>query len=517
MSAALPPLTTPVRAPAGRGYDSRPPLPGRPGDVDAAAEALRHSISTKKEKDNFSLKPAALPWKSEAALPMLQPVHLFQALLDNESQFDLEWHKRNGDQDVTCEPWRHPQGELWGGQRMLSMQIKAGSLGQQPYREDQRYVYVLGDGGSSTLLWHRSGRLASPPVMVPKFRVECAYFFHWGAGGSLRCVTHSGMCGYNGWLRGRIEPDCKKDFHESQPKFEEYLRETVQAALTALSEVPMPDQVPYDQLLSSCKRVRSTRGLGHSRASTFYASCHSICDLGELEAPPEKQASIIVLPDSIPPDPALGELGVVVLCDLALRHRAVDEKRVEEFRRSLISGIVAADERNQHAREEAAAHAPAAPLPVEPYASPLAEGTLDATKPQVPQHSISHRSDGGQSAHTFVDCGDDAASTSVSVAAEHVLVSFAAPPAPPQDCLERICVGQVVDVADRLHVHRPDTERFRQELLTKLRQIRDRGSGAVQPRPAAPPAQGGAGPGAHHAQEVPPQRPKKGGGCCSCV
>eukprot|EP01062_Namystynia_karyoxenos_P024411 TRINITY_DN19517_c0_g1_i1.p1 TRINITY_DN19517_c0_g1~~TRINITY_DN19517_c0_g1_i1.p1 ORF type:complete len:510 (+),score=128.33 TRINITY_DN19517_c0_g1_i1:104-1633(+) len=489
------PLTTPLpllTLPDPGSPAQQPPLPGREGTLRAALEHLSRQVSTKRDRDCFSPAPQSLPWSSELTLPGLKPVHLFQTLLANGSEFDLEWHKQNGDKDITMEKWRQPQGEQWGGHRSLSMQITAGSLGKQPYREDHRYVYVTAPGGEGTLLWHRSGRLASPPVVVPKFRVECAYFFTW-VGDSMKCATKSGLCGYNGWLRGRIEGDCKKDFHKSQPRFEAFLKETVTAAQSALQSPAVGLQQPYEELLHSARKARSMRGFParSGSAASIFESCHSFGEDLDGEAA-EKQATLMPLPANVPPDPELEDLGLAVLCDLARRYGAVTDREIDEFRRALIIGL---GERDPHRDHQAAGHSPQRTSP----GRSLARGG---------SWSAMAESRGGDG-DTFVDCGGTAASSPGEVtpdaADEVVVVSFCQPPAPSQEKLQRLCCGQLIDVADRLKVSTAEVQQFRRLLLRNLRSVRDRAAG---------PADGG---GAQRSPlELPPSRPKKGSGCCSC-
>eukprot|EP01065_Artemidia_motanka_P000648 TRINITY_DN10299_c0_g1_i1.p1 TRINITY_DN10299_c0_g1~~TRINITY_DN10299_c0_g1_i1.p1 ORF type:complete len:456 (+),score=60.10 TRINITY_DN10299_c0_g1_i1:64-1431(+) len=424
------------------------PLPGSKSSCGQAVDELRAAVARDARDDPFA-DTNSLPWTSEATLPHVRPVLLFRTLLADGSSFDTEWHRQNGDEDIVVEKWRHPQQENWGGQRAASMTISAGQLGKQKYREDHRYVFVTSDD-TETLFWHRSGRLANPPMMVPKFRVECAYFFVW-SGGKLVLRTRSGLGGYNGWLRGRIEGDCKKDFHASQPKFERFLRSTLEKA----SETGAPSsfgelaEETHEQLLHSAKQTRMAGRLGG--ASTVFASCHSL----DLEA---LIGEVVVVRNTVD---AMESMGTAELAEFAIGRGAVQQETVTAFRSRLLAGI---------------------------KAGPAPEGR---TLPEPAQKSgdIDVRNDscvltegGGTVVEVRTATSDEG---SDAPPADLVIQSFAAT-RPPDADLDKMHLGMLVDVAERLYVCGPMMSEFRAELLKRLQQPQQPAAAAPAPSSAEP-------------------------------
>lgn len=509
------------------------PLPApRPGGAEDAAQVLEAAVGTKQDKGKFAPRPLDLPWASElpaagqAALPALSAAEVFAALLGEASKFDLEWHEQNGDQEIQYQPWRHPPGQQWGGQRAVCMTINAGGLGRQAYREDHRYVFVEdGPGGGQLLLWHRAGQLQKPPMVVPRFRVECAYFFRW-KGGALSISTRSGLCGYNGWLRSRIEGDCERDFRASQPRFEAFMRETLEAAATSGPLPPVPSRgAPRGHFRGATLGSGTAEDWRRHDSWQSWASCVSGDSYFDRHGDPTDGVVVMMpaVPSDVPPDADLAVLDVGTLAELGQRKGVVTEAEVDALRAGLLSGIAA----SRHAV-----------TPVPPggrtpnvvgsrgsfHCSPEREASRRTSpkSPNSPKSPDSRPNDKqfARSDSTFVDCGDrsDLESSTVDPGLAAVLVSFNEPPVPPQARLERMCLGQLVDVADRLGVCAAELARFRAGTESALQRLRaaQRGVAGQYQCGAVPPA---ARPRQQQPVDTKKQPPAKGGSgggwsCC---
>lgn len=390
-------------------------------------------------KVSFVPDVGVLPWSSETAIrPVLSPAQVFDAVMGQASSLDTEWHRQNGDEEIVHEPWRHPAGAdggQWGGQRACTMWIKAGKLGRQRYREDQRYTFTGGtgaDGGGERLLvWHRSGGMANPPVVVPKFRVECAHIFCW-TDGRLTCLTRSGLTGYNGWLRARIEGDCRRDFEErTLPCFEALLKLTLSAATGA-------QEVSHKQKLQATQeaRERHRQRLGSAdddwgSYSTCFRSCMSqfIIDPHMPDDAPAS-AAVIVLPEvppEVPGDEGLVCLDVGTLAALAQQAGVADAAEEDAFREKLKSGIAkfAATNPSANTRNTSRVITPAPPRRMSGHASAGGAGSppVELADPR-PAPGAADRGGGG---------GGERTSPPVAYAAPVSPVA-PSPAAPPEAC-----------------------------------------------------------------------------------
>lgn len=429
------------------------PSTGREGSLEDALRLLKGSAD---KGDVFANRPTTqLPWKAETSLPECEPSVVFSALVCDKSRFDLNWHQANGDTDIQTPAWTQEEGKEWGGVRLLTMTITAGSLGKQKYREDQRFAFVT-SGGVNTLLWQRSGRLQKPPMMVPKFRVQAAYIFQWAAGGGLTMRTYSGITGYNGWLRGRLESDCKADFRKAQPRFEGAVRTALQKVIDSASH--LSPTAPGGPSVSGIRQqYMIDRENRSSRIFHSFSSCGTLEDIipggGEPIGP---------IPDEVPSDDQLEGMPLAELIALA----------------TMISrgcGLCTAEAPLAEAlKEQLIEHLRAAP------------SRRTSHKTRSPQMSISKRSPqvsamegvDADSADTFHEIEDqsDTESSFKSLHEECLVLSFDHPPPELERSsthLEKANLGQLLDLAQRYGVYSSEISKYRAGVLLRLQTHRD--------------------------------------------
>eukprot|EP00756_Hemistasia_phaeocysticola_P004410 Hpha_TRINITY_DN12792_c0_g1::TRINITY_DN12792_c0_g1_i1::g.114709::m.114709 len=438
----------------------RLPPSGRAGPLE---EALREIKPTADKGIVFTHKASTLPWKSETSLPKCEPSVVFNALVCDRSSFDLEWHKANGDEDIKVPDWSQPEGLTWGGTRLLSMTISAGAIGKQKYREDQRYALVT-DGGVTTLVWQRSGRLQSPPMMVPKFRVQAMYCFVFSAG-EVKMKTFSGITGYNGWLKGRLETDCKADFGKAQPRFEELVRVALKKIIDAGPDVTSPSHVSLREEYMEARKNRLSNTTHSFKTFHSFSSCNSLEDMagdGEFIVAEED------LNEQVPDDDKLNGMGVAeLICIATVQSRGCGRCPAEgplanTLKGQLVEGLRAA--------------------PSRPPSRGPSKRASRKTLPSMDMEMMTPQREGSDSEGTFRDCGSDA--ESYTPRGDFVVVSFDAPPPELQKSsthLEKANVGQLIDLAARYGVCSSEIEKYRGEILRRLRTHRDHHAILVAP------------------------------------
>lgn len=202
---------------------------GRSGSYLEGVQELRRVVPT---QASFSaeMTPINAPWSSECLLVNVPPPALFRALMGESSRLDADFHASNGATNIRHPKWNHPQGRMWGGQRVVTLRVLAGVLGPKDYVETQQYVCAK-DKAGVTLMWWRCGRCAESMTLVPDLRNETLHLFRWRQGG-LTVATRCGVMGVeSGWFRSQVQQSCREAFYDQQPRFEQLIQAALQASV----------------------------------------------------------------------------------------------------------------------------------------------------------------------------------------------------------------------------------------------------------------------------------------------
>eukprot|EP00756_Hemistasia_phaeocysticola_P021936 Hpha_TRINITY_DN15803_c2_g2::TRINITY_DN15803_c2_g2_i1::g.189842::m.189842 len=199
---------------------------GRTGSYTDGVRELRRVVPVD-VRFSDDMTPINAPWHSECSLPNVSPPALFRAVMGDSSRLDTDFHSSNGASNIHHPKWTHPQGRMWGGQRVVKLRVQAGVLGPKEYIETQQYVCAKEKGGV-TLVWWRCGRMAEPLTLIPDMRNETLHLFRWRQGG-VSVSTRCGLMGVgSGWFRAQVEQGCREAFQDQQPRFERLLKNVVQ-------------------------------------------------------------------------------------------------------------------------------------------------------------------------------------------------------------------------------------------------------------------------------------------------